>query len=48
MGLPTIDLDALKKQKEENFQDRLRFVERYADWVRKNKDWSIQHKKLSQ
>ena len=42
------DLKALKRQKEQNFKERLEFVRRYADWVRRtpNKVWSRQLAKM--
>ena len=48
MKLPKIDLKELKKQKEENFKDRLRFIERYAEWLKKkpNKKWSSEQEKI--
>jgi len=46
--LPKVDLKELKRLKEENFRERLRFIDMYADWVRRNKSgtWSVQQKKL--
>ena len=43
-----INLEELKKDKEKNFQERLRFVELYAAWIKKHsdKEWSKQHKKF--
>ncbi len=42
MNIPAIDLRELKKLKEDNFKERLDFVGKYANWVRKtsNKKWS--------
>lgn len=42
MKLPKIDLKELKKLKEDNFKDRLKFIDKYADWIKKrsNKKWS--------
>ena len=46
--LPKIDLQELRRLKAENFRERLKFIEMYADWVRckGNRTWSIQQKKL--
>ena len=48
MNLPNIDLKELKKQKEENFKDRLKFIEMYAEWLKKspNKKWSSEQEKI--
>ena len=48
MKLPKIDLNELKKLKEDNFRERLEFIDRYANWVKKktNKQWSSQQKDL--
>ncbi len=46
--IPEINLEELKKQKEENFKDRLKFISIYADWLKKtsNKEWSAQQSKV--
>jgi hypothetical protein len=43
---PKIDLDELKKDKEKNFRERLEFIDKYAEWLKKtpNKEWSRQQK----
>jgi len=48
MKLPEIDLKELNKLKEENFKERLAFVEKYANWVKNssNKKWSSEQKKI--
>jgi len=48
MKLPKIDLEELEKLKEDNFKDRMEFIEKYAEWVKNNsnKKWSSQHKKV--
>lgn len=48
MKTPKIDLEELKKQKEENFRQRLEFNKKYVEWLKKtsNKEWSKQQKKL--
>jgi len=44
--MPNIDLKELKRMKEENFRDRLEFIDRYAEWLKKtpNKKWSSEQK----
>lgn len=48
MKTPNIDLKELKKIKDENFRERLQFVEKYAQWVKKtsNENWSKQQRDL--
>lgn len=48
MKTPDINLEELKKFKEENFRQRLEFIEKYAEWVKKksNKEWSSQQKEI--
>ncbi len=48
MNVPDIDLEKLEKFKEKNFQERLDFIRKYAEWVKKtsNKKWSSQQKKI--
>lgn len=48
MKLPKIDLKALKKLKQANFKDRLEFIDKYVEWLKKtpNKIWSSQQKKI--
>ena len=48
MKVPKIDLKELKKLKQENFEERLRFIDMYADWIKKtsNRKWSGQQKDL--
>lgn len=48
MKLPKIDLKKLKKFKEENFRERLEFIDKYAEWVLKtpNRKWSKEQKRL--
>jgi len=42
MKLPDIDLEELEQFKEQNFKERLEFIDKYAEWVRKNNNskWS--------
>lgn len=48
MKLPKIDLKELKRLKKQNFQERLHFIDMYAEWVKthKNKKWSSQQNEL--
>ncbi len=48
MKTPNIDLKELDKLKEENFKQRLDFIEKYVEWLKKtpNKKWSSQQKEL--
>jgi hypothetical protein len=36
--LPKIDLKEIEKMKKENFRERLEFIDRYAEWVKKCKE----------
>ena len=49
MRTPPIDLKELEKLKEENFRERLEFIEMYVEWVKKtsNEKWSAQQIELS-
>ena len=49
MKIPDIDLEELKKLKEDNFRERLKFIDKYAEWVKKtpNKKWSSEHKDIT-
>ena len=46
--LPKVDLEELKKIQEENFRERLAFIKKYAEWLKKapNKVWSTQQKDM--
>jgi hypothetical protein len=48
MKLPKINLKELEKMKKENFEDRLKFIDKYTEWLKKtsNKEWSSQQKKI--
>jgi hypothetical protein len=48
MKIPEIDLKELEKQKKENFQQRLDFIDKYVSWLKEtpNKKWSEQQKKI--
>jgi len=49
MKTPEIDLEQLKRFKEKNFKERLEFIDKYTDWLKKtpNKKWSSSQNKLS-
>ena len=46
--LPDIDKKELDREKERNLLERLGFIERYAQWLKKtpNKVWSRQQKNV--
>ena len=48
MKLPKIDLKELERAKEENFQERLEFIDRHVDWMKKtnNITWSSAQKSI--
>ena len=48
MKTPNINLKELQKAKEENFKDRLEFIDKYTDWLKtsSNKKWSSQQKEI--
>lgn len=48
MSIPNIDLEELKRLKEENFKERLEFIEKYVEWVKKNKNkkWSSEQRNI--
>ena len=46
MKAPEIDLEELERWKEKNFQERLEFLDWYADWMKKHPDWSKRQKNL--
>lgn len=48
MKIPKIDLRELKKLKEENFKERLEFIDKYTEWLKKtkNKRWSSEQKSI--
>ncbi|MFH0837150.1 MAG: hypothetical protein V1870_03405 [Candidatus Aenigmatarchaeota archaeon] len=45
MNLPNIDLEELKKDREKNHAERMKFIDMYTDWLKKtpNEIWSKQH-----
>jgi len=46
--LPRVDLKELKKLKKDNFKERLEFIDKYVEWLKKtpNKKWSSQQKDI--
>jgi hypothetical protein len=48
MRLPHIDLKELEDLKKKNFEERLKFIDQYAEWVKKqqNKKWSAGQKEV--
>jgi len=45
-----INLRELRKEKKKNFEERLKFIDRYVEWLKKtpNREWSRQQAKLSE
>ncbi len=48
MKLPKINLEELEKAKEENFRERLEFIDRHVDWMKSttNIKWSSAQKSI--
>jgi hypothetical protein len=48
MRVPDVDLKKLNKWKKKNFEERLEFIKKYAEWLKKtpNKEWSKQQKDI--
>ncbi len=48
MKTPKIDLEELKKFKEQNFKERMEFISKYADWIKENsnKKWISEQKNI--
>ncbi len=48
MKTPDINLKELKKLKEDNFRERLEFIDKYAEWLKKmpNKKWSSRQRDI--
>ena len=46
MNAPEIDLSELELLKKKNFEERLEFIKKYADWTKKNENWSSEQKEL--
>ena len=45
MKAPEIDLEELKRMKEENFRQRLEFIDFYAEWLKKSSKIPVQKTK---
>jgi len=47
-NLPDIDLEEMEKFKEQNFRERLEFIDKYVEWIKRqpNKKWSSTQNKL--
>ncbi len=45
---PDVDVKELKKQKKQNLEERLKFIDQYVEWLKHtpNKVWSKQLKAL--
>ncbi len=43
-----IDINALKREKAENFDERLDFIDKYVEWLKRtpNKIWSAHQKEF--
>ncbi|MBS3054479.1 MAG: hypothetical protein J4431_03010 [Candidatus Aenigmarchaeota archaeon] len=37
MKAPKIDIEEMKKWKQRNFEERMKFIDEYVEWLRKNK-----------
>jgi hypothetical protein len=48
MKTPNVNIKELEKFKKKNFQERLDFIDKYTEWLKKNpnKKWSKQQKDL--
>lgn len=48
MKLPKINLEEIEKAKEENFRERLEFIDRHVDWMKNtnNITWSSAQKSI--
>lgn len=46
MKTPNINIKELEKVKKKNFQERLEYINKYTEWLKKNsnKKWSRQQK----
>ncbi len=45
---PVVNLKQLDKEKEKNFEQRLKFIDKYVEYIKKtsNQKWSKEQKKL--
>lgn len=43
-----VDIEELDRKKQKNFEERLEFIDRYVEWLKRtpNKKWSKQQKKI--
>ncbi len=43
-----VDLEELEEEKKRNFEERLKFIDLYVEWLKKtpNEEWSKQQKEL--
>lgn len=43
-----VDLEELKREKQKNFEERLKFIDLYVEWLKKtpNKVWSRQQNEI--
>jgi hypothetical protein len=48
MNVPDSNLEELRRFKEKNFEERLKFIDLYVEWLKKtpNKEWSVQQKEI--
>ncbi|MFA5333470.1 MAG: hypothetical protein WC376_03165 [Candidatus Nanoarchaeia archaeon] len=48
MKLPKINLKEIEREKKRNFKERLKMIDLYAEWVKKNtnKKWSSEQAKI--
>jgi hypothetical protein len=46
MNTPDIDLAELELLKKKNFEERLEFIKKYAEWTKKHDNWSTKQKEL--
>lgn len=48
MKLPKVDFKAFEEFKKKNFEERLKNIDRYVEWLKKtsNKEWSSQVKNI--
>lgn len=48
MKLPKIDLKEIEEERKRNFKERLKMIDLYADWVKKNSNikWSKEQAKM--
>lgn len=37
MKIPKIDMKEMEKWKQRNFEERMKFIDQYVEWLKKNK-----------